>query len=122
MVADEPHEPLTLSDLLMAAARRAPEGQLLAMALVGLGGAATLAVVFGRVGWLGAAAALTVGAYGGWGMADRELSALYAVPGSRRTTVNLLRLGRAVAAIVATLAAVSALGAVFVPMLGLWRS
>jgi hypothetical protein len=122
MVADTTPEPTTLAEILVTAARRATDRQLLSMAVVGLAGAAVVATFFGRAGWLGAAAALAVGAYGTWGMSDRRLNALWSVPGSTARQVNPLRLIRAVSAVIAALAVVSVLGTVFVPMLGLWRS
>jgi hypothetical protein len=122
MVADTTPEPSTLSEILITAARRATDQQLIVMAALGWSGAAIVVLGFGRAGWLGAAAALAVGAYGTWGIADRRLNALWSIPGSSPRVVNPLRLLRAVSAIVATLAVVSVLGSVFIPMLGLWRS
>ena len=122
MVADTTPEPTTLAEILTVAARRATDSQHLTMAILGTTGAVVLGLFFGRAGWLGAAAALALGAYGLWGMSDRRLNALWAEPGSEPHMVNPLRFIRAVSAIVATLAVVSVLGSVFIPMLGLWRS
>ena len=72
MVADTTPEPTTLAEILTVAARRATDTQHLTMAIVGAAGALTLALFFGRAGWLGAAAALALGAYGLWGMSDRR--------------------------------------------------
>ena len=66
--------------------------------------------------------ALAVGAYGGWGIADRELNALWSRPGAPAGPVLALRFARGLAASVATLATVALLGSVFIPLLGLWRS
>lgn len=122
MVADPPAPPATLSEILTHVARRAKDGQLATMAVTGLAGAAIIALVLGRSGWLAAAAALAVGAYGTWGIADRELNKLYAAPGSPGGRVLAWRLARGVSAVTATLAAVSTLGTMFFPLLGLWRS
>ncbi|MEA3244518.1 MAG: hypothetical protein U9Q74_00030 [Gemmatimonadota bacterium] len=122
MIADTSPEPLTLAEILTSVARRATDGQLLAMTLVGLGGTVVIEALLGRKGWLGAAGALAVGAYGAWGIADRELNELWSRPGSPRAKVLPLQLLRALAAMTATLSAVALLAAVFIPMLGLWRS
>jgi hypothetical protein len=122
MVADTTPEPTTLAEILTAAARRATDSQHLTMAIVGFSGALILALFFGRMGWLGAAAALALGAYGTWGMSDRRLNALWSEPGSPASAVNPLRFIRAVSAIVATLAIISVLGSLFYPLIGRWRS
>lgn len=122
MVADTTPEPTTLAEILTVAARRATDRQHLTMAIVGITGALVLALVYGRAGWLGAAAALALGAYGTWGMSDRRLNALWSVPGSSPTAVNPLRFIRAVSAVVATLAIISVLGSLFYPLIGRWRS
>ena len=122
MIADTTPEPESLAELVVSAARRANSTQLFVMLCVGFGGAMLIDFFFGRAGWIGAAAVLSVGAYGAWGLADRKLNALWSVPGSDPRAVNLLRFARAVAAIVATLGAVVTLGSIFVPALGLWRS
>ncbi|HVZ47601.1 MAG TPA: hypothetical protein VG916_02345 [Gemmatimonadaceae bacterium] len=122
MVADTTPEPLSLGELLTAAARRATDGQLLAMTITGITGATVLVELLGRQGWLAAAGALAVGAYGGWAIADRELNERWSRPGARGPVILGLRAARALAAVVATLAVVALLGTVFIPVLGLWRS
>ncbi|SRR5581483_4070450 len=122
MIADTSSEPVTLADILSSVARRASDGQLLAMTLTGFGGAVAIEALLGRKGWLGAAGALAVGAYGAWGIADRELNELWAQPGAPRAKTLPLHLLRGLAAITATLAAVALLASVFIPILGLWRS
>lgn len=122
MVADTSPEPVTLSEILTTVARRATDTQLLAMLLTGLVGAAIIAELLGRQGWLGAAGALAVGAYGGWGIADRELNALWSKPGAARGPVLALRVARGIAAIVATLATVSLFATALIPVLGLMKS
>jgi hypothetical protein len=122
MIADTTPEPATLAEIVISAARRADPTHLFAMMCVGLGGTLVIEQSFGRAGWLGAAASLSIGAYGAWGLADRKLNALWSVPGSSPSHVNLLRFARALAAIVAMLAAVAMVGSVFVPAFGIWRS
>lgn len=122
MVADTSPEPLTLAEFLTSVARRATDGQLLAMTLTGFGGAVVLEALLGRKGWLGAAGALAVGAYGAWGIADRELNELWSRPGSPASKTLPLRAVRALAAVVAALAAVALLASMFIPMLGRWIS
>ena len=92
------------------------------MMISGLAGAAIVALVLGRKGWLAAAGLLAIGAYGAWGIADRALARLYATPGSLRGPVLAWRLLRAVSAVAATLASISALAGAFLPVFGLWRS
>jgi hypothetical protein len=122
VIADTTPEPTTLAELVTVAARRADTTQLFVMMCVGFGGALLVDYYFGRAGWYAAGAPLAIGAYGAWGLADRKLNALWSEPDSDPYVVNLLRLARGIAAIVATLGALAVLGSIFVPGLGLWRS
>lgn len=118
MVADTTPESATLGDILTSVARRASDGQLLAMTLTGLIGAVVLVELLGRAGWLAAAGALAVGAYGGWAIADRSLSTLWARPGAPATVVLLLRFVRAAAVVVATLATIALAATALMPIFG----
>lgn len=122
MVADTSPEPATLAEILTAVARRATDGQLLAMTITGLAGSVVLEELLGRQGWLAAAGALAVGSYGAWAIADRELNERWSRPGARGPGIVALRFARATSAVVATLAVVALLATVFIPILGLWRS
>lgn len=122
MIADAPPQPESLPELLAAVARRASDAHLRAMAVVGTGGALTLGAIMGRPGWTVAAAALAIGAYGAWGIADRELTARVSQPGGSRRVERLVRAARAIAGVVALFASVSALAVVFIPLLGYWKS
>ena len=122
MIADPPAPPDSLGEILTIVARRATDARLLTMMISGLAGAAIVAILIGRRGWLGAAALLAIGAYGGWGIADRALAKLYATPGSPRARVLGWRIARAVSGFVAGAASVSALGATLLPVLGYWKS
>jgi len=92
------------------------------MTVAGLAGAAIVALILGRKGWLWAAALLAIGAYGAWGIADRALAKLYAAPGSPAGRVLALRLLRAFYAIVAGAASISAAFQLLTPLLGRWIS
>lgn len=122
MLADTAREPQSLGEILAAVARRASDGQLLIMTLVGFAGTAALVQILDRQGWLAAAGALAVGSYGAWGIADRELNERWSRPGAKGPVIIALRLGRAVAAVVATLAAVALAATMFIPFLGRWIS
>ena len=117
-----PAAPTTLGEILTSIARRVTDARLTTMMVSGLAGAAIVALVLGRKGWLGAAALLAIGAYGAWGIADRELSRLYSLPGASRALVLALRLLRALCTVVAGAASVSAAFQLLTPLLGLWRS
>ena len=118
MIADTTPEPATLGDILTSVASRASDGHLLAMMLTGLIGAVVLLELLGRSGWLAAAGALAVGAYGGWAIADRSLSTLWARPGAPATMVLLLRFARGVAVVVAALATIALAASVLMPVFG----
>ena len=122
MIADPPAPPASLGEILAIVARRATDARLSTMMISGLAGAAIVAILIGRRGWLGAAALLAIGAYGGWGIADRALAKLYAIPGAPRGQVLGWRLARALGAFVAAVASVAALGATLLPVLGYWKS
>jgi hypothetical protein len=117
-----PTPPASLGEMLTSVARHATDARLTTMMISGLAGAAIVALVLGRRGWLGAAALLAIGAYGGWGIADRELNRLYSRPGASRGLVLSFRLLRALCAIVAGAASVSAAFQLLTPLLGRWIS
>lgn len=114
--------PPSLGDLLVTASRQGPESRVAAMAGIGVVGAAIVAAVLGRKGWLFAAGLLAIGAYGCWALADRKLQRMYAMPGSSRPRERLFEFARLLSGLVAVVAAVSALGSIFLPLFGLWRS
>lgn len=122
MIADSTPHPESLPELLAAVARRASDAHLWTMAVVGLGGALALGAIMGRAGWTVPAAALAIGAYGAWGIADRNLNARVSQPGGSIRVEWIVRTARAVAALVALLASVSALAVIFIPLLGYWNS
>ena len=122
MIAEPPAPPDSLGDILTVVARRATDARLSTMMIAGLAGAVIVGILLGRKGWLGAAALLAIGAYGGWGIADRALAKLYATPGSPRRAVMFWQFARFIGGLVATAAAVAALGATLLPALGYWRS
>lgn len=118
MVADTTPgpEPASLGEILASIARRAGTSRLAAMALTGLGGAATLWFLFGRAGVLAAAGALAIGAYGVWGLADRDLNTLWSRPGASHLPGWIAGGLRAVAAVVAALASLSFLALLLLPI------
>ena len=122
MIADPPAPPESLGEILTIVARRATDARLATMMMSGLVGAVIVALVLGRRGWLGAAALLAIGAYGGWGIADRALAKLYATPGSPRGQVLWWTFARFLGGFVAAVASVAALGATLLPALGYWKS
>lgn len=122
MIADPPAPPESLGEILTIVARRATDARLATMMMSGLVGAAIVVLVLGRKGWLGAAALLAIGAYGGWGIADHALARLYATPGSPRGQVLWWMFARFVGGFLAVVASVAALGATLIPALGYWRS
>jgi hypothetical protein len=122
MVADTSPEPLSLAEILTSVARRASDRQLIAMAATGIFGAVALELLLGRKGWLGAAGALAVGAYGAWSITDRRLNQLWSVPGSSRSRTLPLRVARAASAVVGTLAALALMASIFIPVIEGWKS
>ncbi len=77
----------TLSDVIGALARRAPDGLLVACAAVGVIGVIAIGL-FVRPIWYLTPLLLAVAAFGGWGIADRERTAL----GARGLAFRVLRL------------------------------
>ena len=112
----------SLGDLLTAASRRGSEGQLRAMAVAGLAGTVTVVALIGRRGWLYAALMLAIGAYGVWAILDRRLQRMYATLGASRPRERALEAARFVVGLVAAVAGMSALAAIFLPMIGFWKS
>ena len=70
-----PPDTRTLAELVAATARRAPDGLLVACAVVGIAGVAAIAF-FLRFVWYLTPVMLLIAAFGGWGIADRERMAL----------------------------------------------
>ena len=92
------------------------------MVIIGAFGAVVIAALIPGGGLFGAAGALAVGAYGAWGIADRRLAKLWSQPGTPRVPVMAWRIARGSAVLVATLSAVTLMAAMFIPVLGIWRS
>jgi hypothetical protein len=62
MPVDQSNEEVTLGGMLATAAHRATSAELFALAALGVGGAAVMEALYGRVAWFGAAARAGVGA------------------------------------------------------------
>jgi len=100
----------SLGDLVAALARRAPDGLLAACAAAGVVGLAAVVLLLRSVWWL-TPFLLGVSAFGTWGIADRERSAL----GVRGAVFRVLRI---VAALVGGAAAAFAAVMLFVLIVG----
>lgn len=100
----------TLGELVASLARRAPDGLLVACAAVGIAGAAVIGFVLRPV-WYLTPLMLGIAAFGGWGIADRERTAL----GGRGIVFQVVR---GVAILLGVAAAVSAAVALFVVFVG----
>jgi hypothetical protein len=115
-MADHPHP--TLPELLSTRARRASDLRLAADVAVGV----TVAFVAGIVqpaGWhLLLSAGVCVGAFGAWGIADRELRER----GEGTASARWLRTARLAAALLGALAAVALFLRIFALLLGTWIS
>ncbi len=104
----------TLGDLIAALARRTPDGVLVACTAVGVAGTAAIGLLLRPVWWL-TPLLLGTAAFGAWGIADRERSAL----GARRV---VFRVVRGVAVIVGIAAAAFAAVMLFVLVVGPLKS
>lgn len=122
MVADASPEPVSLGELLAGVARRASYRDLSAMMIIGTFGAAAIAILLKGGGLFGAAGALAIGAFGAWGIADQKLTQLWSRPGAPRLLELAWRAARGTAALVATLATVTFMASLFIPVIGNWRS
>ena len=100
-----PHE--TAYDLIAGWARRAPRKQLAVWAIGGTVDAAALALVVPGL-WLLGTPFLAIAAIGAWGLATRRLEALAAGPVPAPGRHRALRIVRAAAVLVGTVAAVAA--------------
>lgn len=118
MIATIPQPRATLPALLAQRARHASDGRL----ALDVGGGlviAAVALVLRPPGWAPLlSAALCFVAFGGWGISDRMLSER----GCHDTIARLLRLGRGVAAVVGTCAAIALILTLFGMALGTWIS
>ena len=122
MVDSPLHSEPSLADFLIGRARNASDGRL---ALdVGLGVVVTIIVLIWRpAGWhIFASAALCFLAFGAWGITDRELNDREKVSAVSFGPHRLLRVGRAAAVGVGTLAAGSLLISLLAIALGTWIS
>lgn len=114
--ARTPAEPASLGEILAAVARRAGVSRLGAMAMTGVGGALAIWFLLGRAGVLPAAGALAVGAYGVWGLADRDLNTMWSRPEGPHGPTHVVAAIRAIAAVVAALASLSFLALLLLPI------
>jgi hypothetical protein len=105
-----PPDTRTLGELLAALARRAPDGLLVTCAAVGIAGAAVIGFLLRPV-WYLTPLMLGVAAFGGWGIADRERSAL----GTRGVVFHVVR---GIAVLLGVAAAASAAVTLFVVFVG----
>jgi hypothetical protein len=110
----------SLSEFLAARARAASDGRLVVDVIVGCCGA--LAVSAWRpIGWLALLGiSLCLAAFGGWGIADRELRERGDAPRAR--VVRMLAILRIALAAVGVLAAIATMVTVLGIMLGTWIS
>jgi len=114
------HRDLGLPEFLALRARHASDGRLALDAAGGLFGVAASALLR-PPGWVVlSAAGLCFVAFGGWGIADRELSERRATIG--RVGASLLLVARAIAAALGALAGVLLIFAAVAFTLGAWIS
>ena len=111
---------VSLPEFLAARARAASDGRLVADVIAGCCGAIAVAV-WQPVGWITLlGGAVSLAAFGAWGIIDRELRERVKAPHARAERVlSVLRAG---AAAVGTLAAIVAMFAVLGVLLGTWIS
>jgi len=110
----------SLPEFLAARARAASDGRLVVDVIAGCCVALGVAV-WQPVGWITLlGAAVSLAAFGAWGIVDRELRERANAP--RLLTVRLLSMVRVAAAAVGALAAVTAIFAVLGVVLGTWIS
>ena len=111
----------SLPEFLVARARAASDGRLVADVLVGALAALGLAI-WRPIGWLSVGgAAVALAAFGLWGIADREVRERTAAAGSARV-ISFLRGVRVVAGVVAVVGAVGAMFTTLGLVLGTWIS
>ncbi|HEX7979070.1 MAG TPA: hypothetical protein VF461_10735 [Gemmatimonadaceae bacterium] len=110
----------SLPEFLAARARAASDGRLVVDVIVGCGAALAVAV-WQPVGWITLlGVAVSLAAFGAWGIIDRELRERANAPRARVVRVlSVLRVG---VAVVGTLAAVTAMFSVLGVVLGTWIS
>ena len=110
----------SLPEFLAARARAASDGRLVVDVIAGCCGALAVAV-WQPIGWITLlGAAVSLAAFGAWGIVDRELRERGDAPHARVVRVlSLLRVG---AAAVGTIAALMAMFAVLGVLLGTWIS
>jgi hypothetical protein len=110
MVVSSAPDTRTLSDVVAALARRASDGLLATLAAAGITGVAIITLFLRQVWWL-TPILLGCAAFGAWGIADRERSAL----GARGMGFRVLR---GVAILVGVAAAAFGAIALFVVFVG----
>jgi hypothetical protein len=114
MAESSPESEVNLSEFLSARARSVSDARLVLDAAVGLV-VAVVALIWRPAGWYFiASAALCFAAFGGWGIADRELRERYEDVANTGTALRALRFARATSATLGGLAA----GALLIELLG----
>lgn len=109
-----------LPDALVARARAASDGRLALDVVCGLVVALAVAAWHPRMWLTPFSAAICFAAYGGWGIADRELRERADVAGT--LVIRALRVARSLSAAAGVIAAVTALFSVLGIVLGTWIS
>jgi hypothetical protein len=114
MLESPPESEVNLSQFLSARARGVSDARLVLDAAVGIV-VAVVALIWRPAGWYFiASAALCFAAFGGWGIADRELRERHGEASATGTAVRVLRLAQVITATVGALAA----GALLIELLG----
>ena len=122
MVESQEQPEISLVEFLTTRARRASDTRLVLDAAFGLV-AVLVAVIWRPAGWhLVASAALCLAAFGGWGIADRELRERGVDASKAGSAHRIPRIVRAVAAGVGTLGAGALLIGLLGAALGTWIS
>ena len=110
----------SLVEFLAARARAASDGRLVVDVIAGCCGGLA-AAVWRPIGWITLlGAAVSLAAFGAWGIVDREVRERADAP--RALGVRVLSMARVAVAIVGALAAATAMFAVLGVMLGTWIS
>jgi len=111
---------VNLPAALVARARAASDGRLALDAVCGVFVAIAVAAWHPRMWLIPFSAAICFAAYGGWGIADRELRERADVAGT--VVIRMLRVARSLTAAAGVIAAATALFAVLGIVLGTWIS
>ena len=122
MVESPQEAEVNLLEFLSTRARSASDARLVLDVALGLV-IAVIALVWRPTGWLFVvSAALCFAAFGGWGIADRELRERRSNPADAHATLRALGIARVIASIVGALAAGTLLIGLLAVALGTWIS